>query len=139
MHRKVFITFPIVALSLTFTIYIAIIGNGHSDVLYHYIFVDFNADKFKCAKFLLDNMDYHHVARKSEISGKQYKTLLNRADSICTSMIKIYGWQNIPLDSVFKERRKTEEWIASNLNDCINSETENIPVTELISSDFLIK
>lgn len=43
---------------MTFPIYIAIIGNGHSDVLYHYIFVDFNAEKFKCAKFLLDNMDY---------------------------------------------------------------------------------
>lgn len=140
MYRKAFIIFiVIIVCCLTFPIHIAIIGNGHSDVLYHYIFVDFNADKFKCAKFLLDNMDYHHVARKSEISDKQYNTLLNRTDSICTSMIKIYGWQNIPLDSVFKERHKTEEWIASNMNACDNNETENIPVTELISSDFLIK
>ncbi len=117
MHKKVYIILSlVVALCLTFPIYIAIIGNGHSDVLYHYIFVDFNADKFKSAKFLLDNMDYHHVARKSEISDKQYKTLLNRADSICTSIIKTHGWQNIPLDSVFNERHKTRLCILEKLN-----------------------
>ena len=44
---------------LAVPIYIHVKGHGHSDVLYHYIFKDFNIAKLRCAVFLLDNMRYH--------------------------------------------------------------------------------
>lgn len=88
---------------------------------------------------MLDNIDYHQLSLKSEVSDVQYQKIMNRTDSICRNMTNIYGWQNIPLDSVFKERGKSGEWIASNINNCKHIETGTYPASELITSDFLIK
>ena len=45
----------VIATLLAVPIYIHVKGHGHSDVLYHYIFRDFNINKFRYSLLAVDN------------------------------------------------------------------------------------
>lgn len=126
---------------LAVSIYIHKKGHGHSDVLYHYIFRDFNIDKFRCAVFLLDNMRYHASVYGEEALTDNQQAIKDHTDSIYTSLAATYGWDSIPVDTIiYKVRRKSIEWAEENIKIQDSQETEYLaPDNKAITSDFLIR
>ena len=126
---------------LAVPIYIHVKGHGHSDVLYHYIFKDFNINKFRCAVFLLDNMRYHASVYGEEALTDEQQAIKDRTDSIYASLAGIYGWDSIPVDTIiYKVRRKSIEWAEKNIRTQDSQDTEYLaPDNKAVTSDFLIR
>ena len=140
-YRRTIILFAILTAILSVPVYIHYKGHGHSDVLYHYIFRDFNINKFRCAVFLLENMQYHTSVHGQECLSAEQKLVKYRTDSIYLSLANTYGRDSIPIDTIiYKVRRKSIEWAKENVGTQDPNEVEYLaPDAKVITSDFLIR
>lgn len=81
------------------------IGRGYPKVLLHYIFADFNLEKLRSAVFLIDNLDFHDTEMTEGSLTAAQQSFKARTDSVCNALCAKYGWRNVPMDSVFAERK----------------------------------
>lgn len=140
-YRRIIILFAILTAILSVPVYIHYKGHGHSDVLYHYIFRDFNINKFRCAVFLLENMQYHTSVHGQECLSAEQKLVKYRTDSIYLSLANTYGRDSIPIDTIiYKVRRTSIEWAKEHLTSQKLEEIESLaPDNKTITSDFIIR
>ena len=139
-RKGIIIVFLLFAI-LSVPVYIHYKGHGHADVLYHYLFKDFNIGKFRCAVFLLDNMKYHVSLYGDEALTSEQKAVKHRTDSVYGYLADTYGWDRIPADTIiYKIRRKSIEWAQQNINPQIAEGADGLaPDAKAITSDFLIR
>ena len=115
------------------------LGRGYQEVLYHYIFADFNVAKLRSAVFLIDNLDYHNTEiAEYSLSGEQL-AFKARTDSICTALCEKHGWNNVPMDCVYAERGASASWIEHHLKDNESKGPELRPCRTAITSESLIR
>ena len=103
--KFVWLTTLIVILVVSSVLVIHNIGRGYSKVLCHYIFVDFNVDKLRSAMFLINNLKYHNTQISADSLTTEQQAFKARTDSVCHALCNKYGWKNVPIDSIFAERR----------------------------------
>ena len=80
------------------------LGRGYQEVLYHYIFDDFNVAKLRSAVFLINNLDYHNTEIAEDSLSDEQLAFKARTDSVCTALCEKHGWSNVPMDCIYAER-----------------------------------
>ena len=114
-------------------------GRERADVLFHYLFVDCNIEKFRCARFLIDNLKYHYGKTELGELPMEGSMLKQRTDSVCSLLFSRYGFKGVPLDTVFSERARSQKWQLENLSDKKPEEPSLKSFESIVSSDFLIR
>lgn len=138
--RKLVWSAVFVVISLTGGAFVTYsLGGDHTKVLYHYIFADFNIDKLRSAIFLINNLKYHNAQLSSDSLTIEQQAFKTRTDSVCRALCYKYGWENVPLDSLFAQRRSSAAWIDGHLKNNNSKQSALQPCSEPLTSELLIR
>lgn len=138
--RKLVWSAVFVVISLTGGAFVTYsLGGDHTKVLYHYIYVDFNIDKLRSAIFLINNLKYHNAQLSSDSLTIEQQAFKTRTDSVCRALCYKYGWENVPLDSLFAQRRSSAAWIDGHLKNNNSKQSALQPCSEPLTSELLIR
>lgn len=137
--KFVWLTTLIVMLVVSSALMIHNIGRGYSKVLCHYIFVDFNVDKLRSAMFLINNLKYHNTQISADSLTTEQQAFKARTDSVCHALCNKYGWKNVPIDSIFAERRSSALWINNHLTNYNSKQSDLQPCSGVLTPELMIR
>lgn len=118
--------------------YVWLIGGSYAGALFHYVFMDFDMEKFRSAKFIIDNLDYHNVELARPALTESEREFKRRTDSIGGVLCSTYGWDGVPMDSVFAKRKEASQWFENHLELMPDKEGVVVRSREVVTSDMIV-
>ena len=114
------------------------LGGSYSKVLCHYIFVDFSIEKLRSAMFLISNLKYHNTQLTADSLTSEQQAFKARTDSVCQALCNKYGWKNVPIDSIFAERKSSALWIDRHLSNNNSKQSTLQPCGDALTPELMI-
>lgn len=110
-------------------------------VLIYYRTIGRNAEKYKSALFLLDNMKYHHSCGLMHKDNTEVRHWIENAIITLEDLLEEYGIYNIPADTIryIREKRRSDSLVFTKLDKDIDVTFSPFIDGEKITAAFLIQ